>query len=61
MKSVRRANIVSEFCIGNTRIRIADNYCKKTGAEVEKLLRNIAERAQYHITAAANAAYEKEV
>lgn len=32
------ANVVRDFHIGNTRIRIADNYCKKTASEVEWLL-----------------------
>lgn len=49
------ANIVREFYIGNTRIRIADNYCMKTAEEVEAALRRIARTAQRHINAAASA------
>lgn len=49
------ANIVRDFSIGNTRIKIADNYCKKTAGEVEQLLKDIAERAQRQFIAAATA------
>lgn len=49
------ANVVRDFKIGNTRIRIADNYCKKTACEVEQLLGQIAERAQRQFCAAAAA------
>lgn len=49
------ANVVRDFQIGNTRIKIADNYCVKTAAEVERILRGIAEQAQRHIIAAAAA------
>ncbi len=47
-------NIVEEFMIGNTRIRIADNYCAgKTKEDVQRILKEIARTAQEHITAAA--------
>ena len=49
------ANVVRDFQIGNTRIRIADNYCKKTACEVEQLLKRIAEQAQRQFNAAAAA------
>lgn len=49
------ANIVRNFCIGNTRIKIADNYCKKTAAEVEEILHRVAQQAQRHMSAAAGA------
>lgn len=49
------ANIVRDFRIGNTRIRIADNCCRKTAAEVDDILRRIAQQAQRHISAAAGA------
>lgn len=51
------ANVVRDFNIGNTRIRIADNYCKKTASEVESLLRRIAEQAQRQFNAAATAGH----
>lgn len=47
------ANIVRDFYIGNTRIRIADDCCKKTAAEVEAVLQRIAQTAQRHFNAAA--------
>lgn len=49
------ANIVRDFTIGNTRIKIADNYCKKTTCEVERILKRIAEQAQRQFCAAATA------
>lgn len=49
------ANVVRDFRIGNTRIRIADNYCKKTASEVEMLLQRIAQQAQRQFNAAAAA------
>lgn len=55
------ANVVSDFYIGNTRIKIADNYCKKTPEEVGRLLKRIAEQAQRHFSATATAKqYEQE-
>ena len=47
-------HIVKEFSIGNTRIKIADNYCRdKTPEQVQAILREIARTAQENITAAA--------
>ena len=40
------ANVVRDFTIGNTRIKIADNYCRKTASEVDQLLKRIAAQAQ---------------
>ena len=55
------ANVVRDFTIGNTRIKIADDYCKKTASEVEQVLRNIARQAQRHIGAATTTGtYEQE-
>lgn len=34
------ANIVRDFTIGNTRIKIADDYCRTAG-EAEQILRDI--------------------
>lgn len=48
------ANVVQDFHIGNTRIKIADNYCRgKTEADVQAILRRIAQQAQRHFNAAA--------
>lgn len=53
-------NIVRDFTIGNTRIKIADNYCRdKTPEDVERILRKIARTAQEHIRAAEEAAEAK--
>ena len=49
------ANVVRDFQIGNTRIKLADDYCKKTTCEVERLLKRIAEQAQRQFSAAATA------
>ena len=47
-------NIVRDFMVGNTRIKIADDCCRdKTPEDVQKILRKIAQRAQAAITAAA--------
>lgn len=47
-------HIVRDFMIGDTRIKIADNYCRdKTPEDVERILREIAQAAQEAITAAA--------
>lgn len=55
------ANVVSEFSIGNTRIQIADNYCRKTACEVERILQRIAAQAQRQFNAAASTGkYERE-
>lgn len=44
-------NIVQEFSIGKTRIKIADNYCAgKTQNEVNESLRRVARNAQDHIS-----------
>lgn len=45
-------NIAREYCIGNTRIKIADDYCRKTTAEVDEILRRIAQQAQRSINTA---------
>lgn len=40
-------NIVEEFTIGNTRIKICDDYCRdKTPEDVEAILKRIAQIAQ---------------
>lgn len=49
-------HVVRDFQIGNTRIKIADNYCKnKTACDVERILKQIAEQAQRQFNAAATA------
>lgn len=50
-------NIVRDFTIGNTRIRIADDCCRdRTPEDVTRILREIARTTQEYITAAAETA-----
>lgn len=54
------ANIVRDFTIGNTRIKIADDYCRTAG-EAKQILRDIAAQAQRQLIAAASIKrYEQE-
>lgn len=47
-------NIVKDFTVGNTRIKIADDCCRdKTPEDVRRILKEIAQRAQAAISAAA--------
>lgn len=47
-------NIVKEFTIGNTRIKIADDYCRGISAgDIKKALREIARTAKENMAAAA--------
>ncbi|MCD7811935.1 MAG: hypothetical protein LUG91_08835 [Ruminococcus sp.] len=52
---MNEANIIKDFSIGNTRIKIADDYCRKNADEVRQMLTDIAERAQRQFIAAASA------
>ena len=56
------AHVVRDFQIGNTRIKIADNYCcQKTASEVDRILKRITERAQRQFIAAATSGrYEQQ-
>ena len=43
---VNVGNVVQEFSIGNTKVRICDDYCNgKTKNEVDAILRRIAKNA----------------
>lgn len=45
------AHVVSEFMLGNTRIKIADNNCrKKSACDVERILTQIARRAHRYFS-----------
>lgn len=47
-------NIVLDYKIGNTHIKIADNYCvDKTSADVKRILRDVAKKAQRSLSAEA--------
>ena len=50
-------NIVRDFTVGNTRIKIADDCCRdKTPEDVRRILKEVAQAAQAAISAAALAA-----
>lgn len=58
---VEQGHVVREMKIGNTHIRICDDYCRdKTKEDVDEILRRIARNAIGPITAAALAAEEAE-
>lgn len=45
-------NVVRDYYIGNTRIKIADNYCaSKTADDVRRILQEIARKAQRSLSA----------
>ncbi len=47
-------NIVRDYYIGNTRIKIADNHCaNKTAEDVKRILRDVARKAQRSLSAEA--------
>ena len=46
-------NIVEEFKLGNTSIKICDDYCyNRLDTDIEAILNSIARKAQEHFTAA---------
>ena len=50
---VATGNVVKEFFIENTRVKICDDYCKdKTKEAVEEILRRIARNAIGPLTVA---------
>lgn len=51
----REANhVVEEFMVGNTYIKICDDYCySRSNKDIEAILNRIARKAQEHFTAAA--------
>lgn len=54
-------NFVEEYRVGNTLIRIADNYCRdKTPEDVRRILKEIGHRAYAAIAAAQNRAAYRE-
>lgn len=47
-------NIVKEITVGNTRIKIADDYCRgMSAADIKSAIREIARTARENLTAAA--------
>ena len=53
-ESIRKENnVVEEFILGNTQVKICDDYCiNRLDTDVEAILTRIARRAQEHFTAA---------
>lgn len=48
-------NVVEEFTVGNTRVKICDDYCRdKSHAEVEAVLDRIARILLPHLIAVAD-------
>lgn len=48
----KKGNIVQEFKLGNTRVKICDDYYRnRTAEEVDEILARIAEKAQKHLSA----------
>lgn len=57
---VATGNVVKEFNIGNTRVKICDDYCRKKSAQdIEAILLRIAQMVIGPLTVAADNAYEK--
>ena len=53
MVDAATGNIVQDFKIGNTRVRIADDFCKNVSQDdVKKILERIAIKAQQSFNAA---------
>lgn len=51
--AVNTGTAAKEFTIGNTRIRIADDFCRdKTEADIKETLTRIARITQQHFSAA---------
>lgn len=56
---VATGNVVKEFNIGKTRVRICDDYCRgKTKQDIEEILRRIVRNAIGPLSVAANKGYE---
>ena len=52
-KERKKNNVVEEFKIGNTRIKICDDYCyNRSDKDIEEILARIARKSQEHFTVA---------
>jgi hypothetical protein len=55
LKDKKQGHVVKEYNLGNTKVRIADDYCRnKTSADVQATLTRIAKRAQTQLSAHKN-------
>lgn len=58
LEAKRSGNVVEDFTIGNTRIKICDDFCRtRTSGEVKEILDRVARRTVGSLTAAATPDY----
>jgi len=51
MQDIKEGNVVEEFDLGNTRVKICDDYCRnRLDTDVEAILNRIARRAQAQLS-----------
>ena len=56
LEAKQSGNVVEDFTIGNTRIKICDDFCRTSG-EVKEILDRVARRTVGSLTAAATPDY----
>ena len=60
LEAKQSGNVVEDFTIGNTRIKICDDFCRtRTSGEVKEILDRVARRTVGSLTAAATPDYVK--
>ena len=53
MTALEQGNVVKDYYIGDTRVKICDDYCRDcTPQEIDEILKRIARRAQIALSAA---------
>jgi hypothetical protein len=58
LEARQSGNVVEDFTIGNTRIKICDDFCRtRTSGEVKEILDRVARRTVGSLTAAATPDY----
>lgn len=58
LEAKQSGNVVEDFTIGNTRIKICDDFCRtRTSGEVKEILNRVARRTVGSLTAAATPDY----
>lgn len=59
LEAKQSGNVVEDFTIGNTRIKICDDFCRtRTSGEVKEILNRVARRTVGSLTAAATPDYQ---
>lgn len=62
LEAKQSGNVVEDFTIGNTRIKICDDFCRtRTSGEVKEILNRVARRTVGSLTAAATPDYLRPV